>query len=90
MTVFRFKGGEIVRLREDCEELKAGCCGVLWGVYDMQPPMYEACFVDATGETDMTFEEHQVDEVHELRDEPFRQRLEEIRQLLSAEESPAG
>jgi hypothetical protein len=52
--------------------------------------MYEACFVDATGETDMTFEEHQVDEVHELRDEPFRQPLEEIRQLLSAEESPAG
>jgi hypothetical protein len=30
MSKFRFQGEEIVRLRRDMEDLKAGCCGVVW------------------------------------------------------------
>jgi hypothetical protein len=78
----RFHGGEIVRLRRDLEALKAGCCGVLWGVYGSEPVVYEATFVDAAGSTDATFSESDVHEVPDVQLAPFSTRLEEIRHAL--------
>ena len=82
MPEFRFQGGEIVRLRHDHEDLKAGCCGVLWGVYDMNPVLYEACFVHETGETDSMFGDADVDEIVDVSQAPFPERLEEIRLVI--------
>jgi len=48
---FRFKGGEIVRLKNDHPDdgLEAGDCGVVWGVYDGE--FYEASFSVGTAKT---------------------------------------
>jgi len=83
MKRFRFQGGEIVRLIHDHENLKAGTCGVLWGVYDTEPPTYEACFVHEAGEEDFMFEAQTVEEVRDESQLAFAHRLKEIRELLS-------
>jgi hypothetical protein len=67
------------------EDLKAGCCGVVWGVYDFEPPLYEACFVHAIGEADMMFAENDVEEVSQSDLLPFAERLREIRKLMNRE-----
>ena len=82
MPKFRFQGGEIVRLLHDHEDLKVGCCGVLWGVYDLKQPLYEACFVHETGETDSMFGEADVDEIFDVSHTPFPERLEKIRLVI--------
>ena len=81
----RFDGGEIVRLNHDHPEdrLKSGDCGLIWGVYNFDPPLYEACFVDEFGEfVDMTFEKQEVEQLDDPRQAPFRERLEELRRML--------
>ena len=82
MSKFRFQGGEIVRLRHDMETLKAGCCGVVWGVYDMNPPLYEACFVNESGQEDLMFSEQDVEQIPPDKSVPFSERLMQIRNLL--------
>jgi hypothetical protein len=67
------------------EDLKAGCYGVVWGVYDLEPPLYEASFVHATGEADMMFVENDVEEVPQNDLLPFAERLREIRRLLESQ-----
>jgi hypothetical protein len=81
----RFDGGEIVRLKDDHPEdsLKAGDCGLIWGVYNLDPPTYEASFVDESGAfVDMTFLEDEVEELMNPKEAPFIARLEELRRML--------
>ena len=76
---------EIVRLKHNHPEdgLKAGDCGLIWGVYKFDPPLYEACFVDEFGEfVDMTFEEEEVEQLDNPQQAPFIERLEHFRQML--------
>jgi hypothetical protein len=83
MTSFRFLGGEIVRLRGARDDLPVGCCGIVWGVYDMSPTLYEASFVTETGEiTDMTFGNEDVEEPSDLSLATFPEKLDEIRTIL--------
>lgn len=78
--VFRFWGGEFVRLLRDQQDygLMAGECGVVWGVYDADPPLYEASFCNREGAfVDMMFYEGDVEEV--LVDEaPFADKLKKL------------
>jgi hypothetical protein len=86
MKEFRFWGNEIVRLKKDRPDagLKAGDCGVVWGVYDMKPPLFEASFFDENGEnTDMMFEEQDVEEVLDIKEATFSEKLEETRRLFN-------
>ena len=86
MKEFRFEGNEIVRLKQDHPDdgLKSGDCGVVWGVYDMEPPLYEASFFDQSGNhTDMMFVEQDVEEVLDIAQVPFLEKLEEVRRLLN-------
>ena len=55
---------------------------MLWGVYDTEPPTYEACFVHEAGEEDFMFVAHAVEEVRDESQLAFPQRLKEIRELL--------
>jgi hypothetical protein len=84
MSSFRFDGGEIVRLCAAREGLSAGCCGVVWGVYDQAPPFYEATFVDEQGELiDATFEESDVEQLSDVNAAPFPERLAGIQLTLT-------
>lgn len=86
----RFDGCEIVRLKEDHpdDNLKAGDCGLIWGVYDLVPPLYEASFVDESGEfVDMMFQEEEVEELTNPQDAPSIGRLEELRRMLESFEA---
>jgi hypothetical protein len=81
----RFDGCEIVRLKDDHPEdaLKAGDCGLIWGVYNLDPPLYEASFVDESGEfVDMMFQEDEVEELTNPEEAPFIGRLDELRRML--------
>src|SRR6185295_3578447 len=83
--VLRFDGGEIVRLKDDHPEdnLKSGDCGLVRGVYNLKPPLYEACFVDGSGEfVDMMFQEDEVEELADRHLAPFIDRLEKLRRML--------
>jgi hypothetical protein len=83
MTNFMFHGGEVVRLRRDREDVKAGCCGIVWGVYDLTPVQYEATFVTDGGEQfDVVFEAEDVEEVVDVRETPFPESLRQIKQML--------
>ena len=68
---FAFWGGDIVRLLQDHPhlQLKAGDQGYVWGVYDLEPPMYEADFYsqDSSG-CAMMFKEHEVERVSDPHD----------------------
>jgi len=48
---FVYWGDEIVRLLQDHPhiDLKAGDHGYVWGVYDLDPPLYEADFYRSDG-----------------------------------------
>jgi hypothetical protein len=82
---FRYRGGELGRLRVAREELSAGCCGVVWGVYDMEPPLYEATFVDEHGgQQDVTFESDDVDEIVDISAAPHPGRLQEILKVFGS------
>ena len=84
-NVLRFDGGELVRLKDDHPEdnLKSGDCGLVWGVYNLEPPLYEACFVDASGEfVDMRFQEDEVEELADRHQAPFIDLLEKLRRML--------
>jgi len=90
MHKFRFWGDEIVRLKQDHPDggLKAGDCGVVWGVYDFKPPFYEASFFDENGHnTDMMFGEQDVEEVLDIKSTPFPEKLEEVRRILNSNEA---
>lgn len=81
-----FDGGEIVRLKRDAPDygLVAGDCGLLWGVYGLEEPVYEASFIDARGEwVDMDFYAHDVDEVP-LDTSPHRERFVALKESLSS------
>ena len=81
----RFNGGEIVRLRRDHPEdsLVSGECGLIWGVYDHDPILYEASFVDKSGKfVDMRFYEEEVEEVRNPEEVLHIDRLEELRRML--------
>ena len=89
MTKFHFQGGDIVRLRAARGDLAAGCCGIVWGVYDQTPPLYEATFVDEHGESaDTTFESEDVDQLADVDVAPFSERLAEIRRTLNSVRQP--
>ncbi len=86
---FRFDGGEIVRLRLARDGVPAGCCGVVWGVYDQTPPVYEATFVDEHGEPeDATFGEGDVEQLSDVDGAPFPERLREIQLTLASARRP--
>jgi hypothetical protein len=80
---FRFDGGEIVRLVRDVDGVPAGACGVLWGVYDFDPPLYEADFVFANDEVSLTFNEDDVEEVADVSQAPYSERLQGMLRSLS-------
>ena len=83
--VLRFDGGEIVRLKDDHPEdsLKSGDCGLVWGVYNLDPPLYEASFVDQYGAfVDVRFKEDEVEELADPEQARFMSRLEELRRML--------
>lgn len=64
--MFRFAEGAVVALKNDKPDLdmKAGDIGVVWALYEMQPPMYEVTFRDRSGQDfDMTMEEDEIVEV---------------------------
>ncbi len=64
--MFRFAEGAVVALKNDKPglELKAGDTGVVWALYEMQPPMYEVTFRDHSGQDfDMTMQENEITEV---------------------------
>lgn len=80
----RFRGGEVVRLMQDHPDdgLEAGDCGLIWGVYDIHPTLYEASFFDRNGDSvDMTFVEDGVEETLSS-ESPFAERVEELRREL--------
>lgn len=82
MKKLRFCGNEIVRLLQDHPDdgLKAGDCGVIWGVYDFEKPFYEASFYNRNGDfTDMMFAEKEVEEVLGIDGETFEEKLEQVR-----------
>jgi len=84
---FRFHGCEIVRLRNDDADgdLKAGDCGVVWGVYAFEPPLYEATFVDRNAiMIDRMFNKEEVDELLDVQHAPFPHVLEEILRVFEA------
>ncbi len=84
MKNFRFNGGEVVRLVQDHpgDGLEAGDCGLVWGVYDMEPTLYEASFFDRNGNSsDMMFVEGDVEEARSS-ESPFAEKIEELRRLL--------
>ncbi len=76
-----YVGLEYVRLKADHPEegLKAGDCGVVWGVYAFQPEgpfLYEATFYDGQGRgIDMMFEEEEVETVVDVAQTPHPERL---------------
>jgi hypothetical protein len=79
---FCFQGNEIVRLKHDHpdDNLKAGDCGLVWGVYDLDPPIYEASFVDQSGEfVDVMFQKEEVEELSNPQEARFIGKLEELR-----------
>jgi hypothetical protein len=85
MSRLRFSGGEIVRLRIAREGVLAGSCGIVWGIYDGSPPIYEATFVNQQGEPeDATFEQDDVEQLSDVDVAPFPKRLEEIRRVLTS------
>jgi hypothetical protein len=77
----RYIGLEIVRLKRDHpdEGLKAGDCGVVWGVYGREPDgpfLYEANFFNERGEAiEMMFEEEDVETVDDVAQTPHPDRL---------------
>lgn len=86
MKGLAFDGGEVVRLKHDHPEdgLKSGDCGLVWGVYNLDPPFYEACFVDEFGDfTDLQFEDGEVDQLADPQEAAFIDRLEELRRMLN-------
>jgi hypothetical protein len=73
-TLFCFNGGEVVRLKDDHADnhLKAGDCGLVGGIYDFEPPIYEASFGDRFGEfINMMFQEEQVEELTNPQEAQF-------------------
>jgi hypothetical protein len=63
-----YVGLEIVRLKQDHpdDDLKSGDCGVIWGVYGIEPGpyFYEATFINEDGgSSDMMFDYEDVEEV---------------------------
>jgi hypothetical protein len=83
MTECRFQGGEVVRLRVGRDGVSAGCCGIVWGCYDLEPPLYEASFVGDDGEfIDATFVSEDVDTLADIALARFPERLAEIRRIL--------
>ena len=84
-ATFRFNGLEVVRLKYDADYgLKAGDCGVVWGVYKGDPPSYEATFINQTGtRADLMFKQEEVDELVDVSEAPFPDRLEDIRRILN-------
>ena len=77
-----------MRLRIAREGLPAGCCGIVWGIYDQTPTVYEATFVDEHGKQDATFEEGDVEQLSDVDIAPFPKRLEEIRLALTTVKRP--
>jgi hypothetical protein len=83
MQKVKFSGGEIVRLRRDRYEVKAGCCGIVWGVYESVPSQYEATFVTESGElADLMFEDQDCETISDIGEAPFPERLLEIQHAL--------
>jgi hypothetical protein len=82
-----FQGCEVVRLRKDSrgEDLNAGDCGIVWGVYGSGPTLYEATFVDQSGVmVDKMFYEDEVDELQDVKEAPFPEVLERIVKMFDA------
>jgi len=88
--MFKFDGGEFVRLiledpviEDPGSGVKVGDCGVVWGVYDAEPPFYEATFVTQSGElSDLMFYENAVELLSDVREAPCPERLLEILNLF--------
>jgi hypothetical protein len=83
-----FQGGEIVRLLHDHSDdgLRAGDCGVLWGIYgkEFAPYGLEATFCKANDELkDLMFDEADI-EVINIDSAPFPDRLRHIQWVLTA------
>ena len=67
---FAFWGGEIVAFLHDKPKdgIRVGDPGWVWGVYDLNPPVYEATFTTGDGdEIDVMF---QADEVYLVAQAP--------------------
>ncbi|HZO88268.1 MAG TPA: hypothetical protein VFB38_08005 [Chthonomonadaceae bacterium] len=49
--IFKYREGERVALRYDhsVSGLKAGAEGIIWALYDIEPPAYEVTFTDSAG-----------------------------------------
>ena len=64
--MFLFAEGAIVALKNDKPglDLKAGDQGVIWALYETQPPMYEITFHGCNGQDfDITLAENEILEV---------------------------
>ena len=85
MQKIRFNGTEIVRLKQDYPDygLKSGDCGVVWGSYVCNPPFFEAAFLNQNGEDiDLMFDEDEVEEVSDIQETPFPEKLKDMVQLF--------
>ena len=61
--MFQFSEGEVVALREDYPilELRAGDTGVIWMLYDTEPPAYDVTFRASNGRAfDMVVNEDEI------------------------------
>lgn len=87
-----FSGLEIVRLNQDHPDdgLRAGDCGVVWGVYGSNPEgpfFYEATFCDENEQdVDLMFDSEEVTLVDDLEQAPFPNHLRQMQQLLDTAE----
>jgi hypothetical protein len=63
MTTFKFHEGQKVAIRGDCPRLglRTGDIGVIWALYDIEPPSYEVTFTRTNEEAfDMTLSEDEI------------------------------
>ncbi len=84
--MIELEGGHIVRLKHDPDDddLRAGDCGIVWGVYDFQPVIYEATFLNRQQQkVDLMFAESEVELLENFDDTPFPEHLREMRQTLA-------
>jgi hypothetical protein len=79
--VYAFDAGDVVRLkRDDPPHFRAGDAGVVWGIYALSPPVYEATFCNQAGyEADRMFDEEEVEKVPDIAQVYLTENLREFR-----------
>ena len=79
--VYAFDAGDVVRLKcDDPPHFRAGDAGVVWGIYALSPPVYEATFCNQAGyEADRMFDEEEVEKIPDSAQVYLTENLREFR-----------